>query len=378
MSGHRVSMSWPALAMLLLTMLAAPAVRGADTFLSLGVDPNQPQILVTVEYLSYQELMQPEVIAFVKKYHLLVAPVIRAELLNDDLDRLCTAYEQAGLKLVFWPLLPREDCLYLNEQSADAYLRHLDRIYAWADAHHHKVEALIVDIEPPNCQKGSDQAPEELAEGQSAFSLKGITKMLNKTEFDAAVPKFEAVLAKLHEHGTVAISTAMDYAAVDLATGRPVLQDLSGGPSQIVNWDYYSYMSFGSNDTAFFQDLLKKTGLKWTADDTRYLTYIIGRVIAGKFGNRAAVSLGQTIPGEGHGAIWTDPADLGKDAAAYKAAGVIHFGVYDFEGIIKAADPDAWVLAVRDTPPAVPKKSPQAVFVWRVIRALSWVGQTKR
>ncbi|HUT52670.1 MAG TPA: hypothetical protein VM658_04710 [bacterium] len=352
------------------------AGEAASGFLPLGVDPDEPQILVTVEYMSYDELMKPEVMAFLKKYNILVAPVIRANLLNDDLDRLYAAYEQAGIKIVFWPLLPREQCLYLNETYADAYLAHLDKIYAWAGQHHHQIEALIVDIEPPNCQQGTDLGPEE--QPQTGIDLGSVFTMLNKEEFDASIPKFQAVLDKLHAHGTTAISTAMDYAAVDLESGRPVLQDISGGPSQIINWDYYSYMSFGSQNTASLQELLSGLHLKWTADDTRYLTYILGRVMAGKFGNRAAISLGQTIPGEGHGAVWTDPAELGKDAAAYKAAGIIHFAIYDFQGIIESPDPDAWILAIKNAKPEKPKYSAKAAMVWDIIKLLSWYGETRR
>ena len=348
-----------------------------DDFLPLGVDPDEPQILVTVEYMTYDQLLEPEVMDIAKRNNLLIAPVIRAHLLNEDLDRLYTEYKKAGIKIVFWPLLPREDCLYLNEEYADEYIEHLDRIYAWADKYGHDIEALIVDIEPPNCQEGTDEGPEE-KEQQEGFALSQAFDLLGKEEFEASIPKFELVIDKLHEHNTVAISTAMDYAAMDIKTGRPVLQDVAGGPSLIVNWDYFSFMNFGSQNTVFLQELFEGMHMSWDVDDTRYLSYRLCKIIAKEYGNRAAISLGQTIPGEGHGAVWTDPADLGRDAAACKAAGIIHFGIYDFQGIVEADDPDAWVEAVRNAEPEKPKYSCKAVMVMNLVKTLSWYAQFKR
>jgi hypothetical protein len=320
-----------------------------DKALSLGVDPDDPQLLVTAEYMTVDELLDPRVIALAKRHNIWVAPCIRANGLNAELDRLYRGYKKAGVRIVFWPLLPREHCLYLNKQYTEEYMDHLDRIYAWADKYGHQIEALIVDIEPPNCQSGTDLGPDEQAAGVGG--IMDVVKQMDRKEFKKSIPKFEAVLKKLHEHNTVAISTAMDYAAIDLQTGRPVFQDLSGGPSLIVNWDYVSFMNFGSQNTAFLKDLWNS----WTVKDTRYLSYIMCKVIAKKWGNRAAISLGQTIPGEGHGAVWEDPAELGKDAAVCKHAGVIHFGIYDFQGIVQADDPDAWLNAVKNAQPKKPE-----------------------
>jgi len=316
----------------------------------------------------------PGVMALLKRHKVWIAPVIRATSLDDELDRLVSAYEDAGLGFVYWPLLPREHCLYLNEQYAEEYLSHLDKVYAWAEEHGHRVDALIVDIEPPNCQEGTDRAPGDAGTQEAEFSLGQAFEMLGKEEFEASIPKFQAVLDKLHQHGTVAISTAMDYAAVDIKTGRPVLQDLAGGPSLLIDWDYVSFMNFGSQNTAFLQGIWKS----WEVKDTRYLSYRICRIIAEEYGNRAAISLGQTIPGEGHGAVWEDPAELGRDAAACKAAGIIHFGIYDLQGIVESEDPDAWFEAVKNAQPEKPAYSFKAVAVWNTVKLLSWYAQFRR
>ncbi len=344
-----------------------------------GVDPDEPQILVTVEYMTFDQLMQPEVMALAKRHNLLVAPNIRAHYLNDKLDEFLTAYEDAGIQVVFWPLLPREECLYLNEKHAEDFLDHLDKIYDWAEEHDHKIEAMVVDIEPPNCQEGTDRAPEEAAsESGAEEDLGQIWEMMDKEEFETALPKFKKVLAKLHEHDTVAISTAMDYAAVDLVTGQPVAQDIAGGPALFVDWDYVSFMNFGSQNTAFLKDMFGGMGMEWDVHDTRYLSYLICKTIAGEYGNRAAISLGQTIPGEGHGAVWEDPAELGKDAAACKAAGIVHFGIYDFQGIVESDDPDAWVRAVKNAEPEKPDYSVKAATLWNFIKTASTYGAVRR
>jgi len=281
--------------------------------------------------------------------------------------------------VVVWPMLPRKHCQYLNEKYADEYLDHLDHIYGWADSHGIHVEALIVDIEPPNCQPGSDLGPNAPPPPDPEASIFDVAKeQLNKKEFKEAIPKFELVIDKLHEHDTVAISTAMDMAAVDLKTGLPVWQDLSGGPSLIIEWDYVSFMNFGSQNTAFLQDLLGGMGINWEVKDTRYLSYLMCKTIVKKWGNRAAVSMGQTLPGEGHGAVWDDPAELGKDAAVCRSAGIVHLGIYDLQGIIERDDPDAWFEAVLNAQPEKPEYSAKAVTVWNLLQTLSLYGELER
>jgi hypothetical protein len=100
--------------------------------------------------------------------------------------------------------------------------------------------------------------------------------------------------------------------------------------------------------------MLHKFGLDW--DDCRYLSYRIGQIIYKKYGDKVAVSTGQTLPGEGHGAIYTSADELAKDIEVLKAAGIKHFGIYDLQGIVESKDPESWFKAVRETPAKKPAK----------------------
>jgi len=341
---------------------------------SLKVDLTQPQIVMTAEYMTVEQLLDPKVIGLAARRKLMIAPCIWPENLGEELHRLMTIYEQNGIQLVFWPQLSRDHCLYLNKEYAEEYLAYLDAIYAWADKYGHHIDALIVDIEPPDCQPGSDlgPAPSEvrLVLDQQTFGT--VLGGIGKKSFDASIPKFQAVLDKLHQHGTLAISTAMDYAAVDLAINRPVLQDVAGGPSLLIQWDMFSFMNFGTAN----YDSLKKIG--FSRKDVRYLSYLLSQQAFQAYGTRVGMSIGQTIPGEGHASVYTEPEPLGLDAGAIKAAGIIHFAIYDLQGVVDKPDPDAWILAVKDAPPQKPPYSIKAVMLWNTIKAAAWVGEIYR
>ena len=329
-------------------------------------DASKPVLLVTAEYMTVEQLTDPKLLALLKKYDVMVAPCIRAGKLDENLDRLFDVYEENGLTLVFWPLLPREQGLYLNKEHADDFLKYLDEIYAWAEKYNHPVQALIVDIEPPNYQKGTDEAPEEKQGG--GLGIGPLIKALDKKSFEESKAKFQAILDKLHAHGTIGISTALDLSVVDLMTGMSAWQDFQGGPTMAVDWDYVSFMHFGSNN---YPLLHKVFGLNW--DDCRYLTYRIGQIIYSKYGDRVAVSTGQTLPGEGHGVVYNSPEELAEDFSALRGAGIKHFGIYDLQGIMEREDPEAWFKAVREAPPKTPKKSLKAECALKNFKNLSYV-----
>jgi hypothetical protein len=333
---------------------------------TLQFSETEPQLVVTAEYMSYEDLLDPRVMDLARRHNLLVAPCIWSEHIDEGLDRLYTEYKKAGIQIIFWPQIPRDKGLYLNKKHADDYLEFLDTIYAWADEHGHRIEAMIIDIEPPSYQTGTTRGPDE-PEPEQGLGLGPILKLMGKKSFEESKAKFEAVREKCHEHGTIAISTAMDYAAVDLAINRPVLQDLAGGPSLFIDWDFTSFMNFGSANYRF----LHKIGFNY--NDVRYLSYIISRYIYERYGTRAGMSIGQTIPGEGHAPVYTDPEMLKADASAIKAAGIIHFAIYDLQGVVDKPDPDAWILAVKDAPAEKPRYSVKAVCFFNTLKTLGWV-----
>jgi len=353
----------------LFCLVIVPALSGAETVLQkplMKFDASKPVLLVTAEYLTVDQLTDPKLLALLKKYDVMVAPCIRAGKMDADLDRLFDVYEANGLTLVFWPLLPREQGLYLNKKHADDFLKYLDEIYAWAEKYHHPVQALIVDIEPPNYQKGTDAAPEEKQGG--GLGIGPLIKTLDQQSFEEARWKFQAILDKLHAHGTIGISTAMDLSVVDILTGMSAWQDFQGGPTMAANWDYVSFMHFGSNNYPMLHSMFK---MNW--DDCRWMTYRIGEIIYSKYGDKVAVSTGQTLPGEGHGAVYNSPEELAEDFSVLRAAGIRHFGIYDLQGIIEREDPEAWFKAVREAPAKTPEKSWKAENALNTFKCLSYM-----
>mgnify|MGYP000474581153 CR=1 FL=1 len=101
----------------------------------LQFDLEHPQLVVTAEYMTIEELLDPKVIRLAKEHNLLVAPCIWPEDLGEELDHLMDVYEANGLQVIFWPQLSRDHCLYLNKEYAEEYLAYLDAIYALSLIH---------------------------------------------------------------------------------------------------------------------------------------------------------------------------------------------------------------------------------------------------
>jgi hypothetical protein len=181
-----------ALAFLFAAALSAEAPKPK---IPLKFSPDNPQLLVTAEYMTVEQLTKPETMALLKKYNVLVAPCIRAGHMDAELDRLFKIYEKEGVTIVFWPLLPREQGLYLNKEHADDFYNYLGQIYAWSEKYDHPVQAMIVDIEPPNYyQGGTDASPDKSNQGGPTFS--SVLKGLSIRKFNAAKPKFMAIQDK--------------------------------------------------------------------------------------------------------------------------------------------------------------------------------------
>lgn len=356
---------------------ARAEVPQAQTPLRFSAD--KPQLLVTAEYMTVDELTEPSLMALLRKYDILVAPCIRDYQLETEdgqkeLDRLFTIYEGAGIPIVFWPLTPRPDGLYLNKLAGKTFYDYIDRIYAWADQYQHPIQAMILDIEPLNFQSGDYRSPDQPE--SEGLGLGPVIKAMDPKCFKQAKRDFIKIQEKLHAHGTIAISTALDYAAMDIVMHVSAWEDMSGGPTMGIDWDYVSFMNFGSNNQKFFSGLLKS----WKLEDTRYLSYKLGKAIYRKYGNKGAISTGQTLPGEGHGAIYTDPAELATDISVLRAAGIMHFAIYDLQGIAQSENPEAWLQAAREaqTQPIKPAFRFKAWMIYQVFKKLTLILEVAR
>lgn len=323
-----------------------------------------PMLIITAEYTPYERLLQPDLVRLFKEYGVAVVPCVRADQLGPDLDRLYNAYEAAGIPILFWPLLPRDQGLYLNKHTTAEFLAYLDVIFGWAEQNHHQIEAMVLDIEPSNFGPPPGAAGAAQPESFGASAKKQIRDLDRKT-FNQSIPGFRRILDKLHEHHCLAIACGFPFVLEDIHNHNRAWEDLSGGPLLDVPWDYVTFMIYNTS----MLPVTKKLGVGWP--ELTYLTYLDGRAMKKRWGDRAGVALGVTSAGEGHETVvYQTPEQMAPDVAALRAAGVNNVGIYDLKGILESPDPEAWLKMLRDTPAQTPPKKIRAKCFRGLIRSL--------
>ena len=337
--------------------LAAVAARAEDlappSLLARG-----PILLVTAEYTPYDRLVEPRLVSLLARYGAAVCVCVREGQLNDALDRLYTVYERAGIPILLWPLLPYKEGLYLNKGSVPLYLDALDGVFDWAAAHGHRVEALIVDVEPSNYGPARP-APSGLQKwGQ-------MRRQLNRKEFPEAVRGFERVIAKIHGRGALAVAAAFPFVIDDRLKGRHGWEDLTGGPVATVGWDALTIMMYSS----WFVEAGSKMGVGW--DAAHHLAYQYARDLRALWGDRVAVAVGVTSAGEGNEKrVYATSGEIVPAIAAVRAAGIRHIGIYDLKGLLESGDVEPWLAALRDTPPGLPAEGKYRARAFRGVMRL--------
>ena len=323
-----------------------------------------PMLLLTAEYTPYDRLVQPDLVRLFQEYQVAVVPCVRADQLGPELDRLYDIYEAAGIPILFWPLLPRDQGLYLNKHTTAEFLAYLDVIFAWAEQNHHPIEAMVLDIEPSNFgpPPGTATGPKPPSFGAS---VKKMVRDLDQRSFAESLPGFQRILDKLHEHHCLAIACGFPFVLEDVSNQNRAWEDLSGGPLLDIKWDYVTFMIYNSS----MLPLTRKLGVDW--DELTYLTYLDGLEMKRVWGDRAGAALGVTSAGEGQETvIYPDPDRMAPDVAALRAAGVNNVGIYDLKGILESPDPEAWLKMLRDTPAQTPPERLRARGFRLLIRAV--------
>lgn len=354
---HKTLVMLAALVALLLSSTASP------------LDLESPMLLVTAEYTPYEDLVKPEVVGLFKEYKVAICVCVRADQVDDKLDRLYSVYEDAGVGILFWPMLPLEDGLYVNKKTTGVYLDYLDVLFDWADSHGHKIEAIVVDVEPSYVPPTPGEEPPGLLQ-----NVRRVRKDMGKESFDASIPEFEKIVDKLHEHDCLAVAAAFPFVIDDRLKGRHGWEDLTGGPVATIDWDYLAIMMYSS----WFVEYGGPFGVDW--DVAHHLTYDYSRDLKEVWGEKAAVAVGVTNPGQGgETTVYPSAEMIGPALAAVKAAGIDNVGIYDLKGILESDDPESWFRTLAETGPALPDKGKaKAKSVRRLLRALGWVLERVR
>jgi len=308
-----------------------------------------PVRIVTAEYTDYRRLAEPDLVNLFKKYNIFICLCVREDQLNEDLDHLYTVYEKAGLHILFWPLLPRKYGLYLNQYTTDVYLEYLDVIFGWAKKTGHKIEAIVVDVEP-----------------SSKDVIKKLKKEKGRVPFEQTIKEFNQIIDKIHQNDCLAIGVGFPFVIDDRLRGKHGWEKVFGGPVASVDWDYFAVMMY----TTWFVEWFK---ISW--DTAHWMAYDYSVDLARLWGDKAAVAVGVTSPGEGQEKVVYDtPERLASAISAVRKAGIENLGVYDLKGILASGDPEAWFKVIKEAPAQLPEKGrKKAKILRKIISRSSWL-----
>jgi len=110
-----------------------------------------------------------------------------------------------------------------------------------------------------------------------------------------------------------------------------------------VDWDYFAVMMY----TTWFVEWFK---ISW--DTAHWMAYDYAVDLARLWGDKSAVAVGVTSPGEGEEkVIYDTPERLASAISAVRKAGIENLGVYDLKGILASEDPEAWFKVIKEAPP---------------------------
>jgi len=327
------------------------------------------RLRVWAEFLPYEEASAVATIRLLRRFNVMLCLSVPDAALGDPLTHLLQAYEDAALDVALWLLLPKSVGYWPSERNADAFSRHLDAVFSWADRRRLRVPWIAVDLEMPLPQALAVRESRGLK--QFAAMLKIAFANLNARRFARAVGQFRMILDKVHDRGAQALCAAHDYIAEDFHLGAPIVQDFLETPVVDVAWDAVSTMIYNSMVVGQF-------GV--TPDDARWMQYEIGCELKQTFGGRAGLSQGLTGVGVlGDETYYTDPRQLAPDVAAAKAAGIDDVAIFNLEGILKSSDPAAWFQAAIDAPAQIPRRTGWAARErGRRRRLARWIGWWRR
>jgi hypothetical protein len=274
------------------------------------------------EFLTPDELCQPRVVELLARHGCGVLVQARPDGLGEPLATALRTLRDGGVpETGLWLLLDETAGYWPSERNAAIVLDLARRVVDWQPA----ASWLAIDLEPPLWQARHSR-------------LKAARANLSPTRFAAATEVFQKVIDTAHAGGLHVLCAAHDYLVEDLWLGRPVLQDLHEAPVLGLSWDAISVMLYGS---------MLQAPRRWLYD-----------VASALRSQGIGASIGLTGVGVlGDEPYYTLPEELARDAGALKAAGVTDFAVYSLEGILASNRPDAWLQAVIDAQPEVPRPS---------------------
>lgn len=306
-------------------------------------------IRVWYEFYTVEQALEPRSRELLKRYNCGVGLAFMPGSMDADHARLLKTWADDGIEVALWPLLTDAQGYWPNERNADAFFEAVKQICGWADGNGIVLPWLAVDLEPPVYMM------KDLKEGALAHKLRAARRLASENRdrgrFLDASRRFGELNEFLHGRGCKTLVPIPSHVIPDFVTGSTTIQDLMETPVSTVNWDLVTAMIYTSMITGYSRGAVRPRDARW------YL-YSAMRDLKETLWERAGVSIGVTGIGKlGDEPYYKSPDKLKPDVEAAKAALIEDITIYNFEGILKSARPEAWFEMLLEAVPRVPPRS---------------------
>ncbi len=281
------------------------------------------------ETLCFADLVADDTVALLQRYRLDALVAVRPWQVDEAVP-VFAKLQAAGVFCAVWPMLADEDGRWASASSMAKYV-------AFAE---HVVDVLnpaevVVDLEPafdrlrnwkalraapkadPTEVKAYERSRSDLASAIARWRARSVGQQLRVTT--AVIP-------------VVAFDPSWAWAGV--------MQRLLGTPVDGLDVDRHSVMAYTSLLEGWSRGVVNRSRAEWLL--ARFATRT-----ARKWGSRGAVSLGTVAPGAfGDEPSYRSPEELARDVKIARAAGVSELSLFDLGGVMRSADPQAWLQAL--------------------------------
>ncbi len=273
--------------------------------------------------LPYTELHRPRVRRLLQRYRLSLTLAVRPWDLH-ELNALLPVLAGDGIEVGLWPMLADAEGRWANVASWPSFARFVDVLLRSIEPA--LPSELVLDIEPPisRLTAWKDGRP-ALLPRTGAFAYRRTAAGMS------------TLVAELGRRGVPVRTAIMPFLVFDgpLRLGQRLL----GTPGLEVPVAAHSLMAY----TSLFEGWSRRTVSRRGAENLLYASACAAHL---RLGPRASVSLGVVGTGAfGDEPVFRSPAELARDVALVRAAGITDVALFDLAGVLARPPAEAWLDA---------------------------------
>jgi hypothetical protein len=275
---------------------------------------------VWCETLAYDEVVDPPLVAALRDRGVELLLAVRPWQL-DEVGPRVQRLRDAGLFVGLWPMLDDADGRWASVESAAKFIAFADEVVRRAPS----CDELVLDLEPPLAQ---------LARWKDARLR---WRLPSPATYRTAREAF--VTAAARWRGERRVTTALMPMVVG-EVGGEWLQWLIGTPASALPVERHSVMAYTSLFEGWSRGLVNRRRAE-------ALLVACARLARARFGPRAALSLGCVGAGAfGDEPAYRDAAELARDVALARRAGIDELTVFDLGGMVRRGPVERWLDAL--------------------------------